>query len=181
MGSYLFAAQYQQRPAPLEGGILKWDWFKTYDKAPGRIASDMVVQSWDPASSTGDDSDWSVCTTWLLRGTKCFLLDLQRFKKEFPELVKIATASAYKWQPNLVIIENIGVGRAMCQQVRRNVDSVVRGYMPKSDKEARMIGDSCILGGPSGFKGSHSCEKCNGRESVSYMDDGMKGFVVIQK
>jgi predicted phage terminase large subunit-like protein len=142
MGSYLFAAQYQQRPAPLEGGILKWDWFKTYDKAPGRIASDMVVQSWDPASSTGNDSDWSVCTTWLLRDKQCFLLDLQRIKVEFPELVKTATTSAYKWQPNLVIIENIGVGRAMYQQVRHNVGSVVRGFSPKSDKEARMIGES---------------------------------------
>jgi hypothetical protein len=31
---------------------------------------------------------------WKIR-TECFLLDLQRYKEEFPELVKIATASAF--------------------------------------------------------------------------------------
>ena len=142
MGSNLFAAQYQQRPAPLEGGILKWSWFKTYDKAPGRVDSDIVVQSWDPASSTGDNNDFSVCTTWLLRGKDCYLLDLQRLKLEFPELVKFATKSAYDWYPNLIIDENVGIGRAMYQQVRHKVGSVVRGFAPKSDKEGRMTGES---------------------------------------
>ena len=103
------------------------------------------MQSWDPASSTSENSDWSVCTTWLLRGTQCFLLDLQRFKAEFPELVKIATRSAYEWHPNLVIIENVGIGRAMCQQVRHNVGSVVRGLTPNSDKEGRMTGESSAI------------------------------------
>ncbi len=32
MGSYDFHAQYQQSPAPLGGGIVKWDWFQTYDE-----------------------------------------------------------------------------------------------------------------------------------------------------
>jgi hypothetical protein len=34
---------------------------------------------------------------WKIR-TECFLLDLQRYKEEFPELVKIATASAFTGQ-----------------------------------------------------------------------------------
>jgi len=34
LGSYVFAAQYQQRPAPLDGGIVKWSWFKTYERLP---------------------------------------------------------------------------------------------------------------------------------------------------
>lgn len=45
LGSYVFAAQYQQRPAPLGGGIVKWDWFHTYDVAPARIAGDRIIQS----------------------------------------------------------------------------------------------------------------------------------------
>jgi hypothetical protein len=27
LGSYVYAAQYQQRPAPMGGGIVKWEWF----------------------------------------------------------------------------------------------------------------------------------------------------------
>ena len=34
MGSYAFAAQYQQSPAPRGAGIVKWDWFQTYDVPP---------------------------------------------------------------------------------------------------------------------------------------------------
>ena len=54
----------------------------------------------------------------------------------------LATKSAYDWYPNLIIIENVGIGRAMYQQVRHNVGSVVRGFAPKSDKEGRMTGES---------------------------------------
>jgi len=49
-GSYVFAAQYQQRPAPLGGGIVKWDWFHNYAVAPALITGDRIVQSWDTAS-----------------------------------------------------------------------------------------------------------------------------------
>lgn len=39
LGSYGYAAQYQQRPAPLEGGIIKRGWFKrfTMDQLPTRL------------------------------------------------------------------------------------------------------------------------------------------------
>src|SRR5581483_9550100 len=34
MGTREFAAQYQQNPLPLAGGILKWEWFKQVDEVP---------------------------------------------------------------------------------------------------------------------------------------------------
>ena len=43
LGSYVFAAQYQQRPAPLGGGIVKWDWFHTYGVAPAQITGDRII------------------------------------------------------------------------------------------------------------------------------------------
>ena len=52
MGSYAFHAQYQQSPAPRGGGIVKWDWFQTYDEPPEKSAGDLVVQSWDTAAKT---------------------------------------------------------------------------------------------------------------------------------
>lgn len=79
MGSYDFAAQYQQRPAPLGGGIIKWNWFKRrYTKPPVKQECDWVIQSWDTASSTGQMNDYSVCTTGLMRNGKCYLLDVLR-------------------------------------------------------------------------------------------------------
>ena len=64
LGSYLFAAQYQQRPAPLGGGLVKWAWFRTYAQAPEPASGDRIVQSWDTASKAEEANDWSVCTTW---------------------------------------------------------------------------------------------------------------------
>ena len=34
MGSLEFSAQYQQRPIPLGGNLIKWAWFKTHENAP---------------------------------------------------------------------------------------------------------------------------------------------------
>ena len=57
MGSYAFAAQYQQSPAPRGGGIVKWDWFQTYDVPPEKGSGDRVVQSWDTASKAKEYND----------------------------------------------------------------------------------------------------------------------------
>ena len=68
LGSYVFAAQYQQRLAPLGGGIVKWDWFHTYETIPMYVAGDRIIQSWDTASKADEANDYSVCITWLVRG-----------------------------------------------------------------------------------------------------------------
>jgi hypothetical protein len=49
MGSFKFSAQFQQRPIPLVGEIVKWDWFKHCDEPPRFEPGDEIVQSWDTA------------------------------------------------------------------------------------------------------------------------------------
>jgi len=71
MGSLAFAAQYQQTPLPLEGGLINWHWFRTYQLTPQRQSGDLVVQSWDTASKAAETNDFSVCTTWLIRQQAC--------------------------------------------------------------------------------------------------------------
>lgn len=59
-GSYAYAGQYQQRPAPREGGIFKREWFEVVEAAP---ASPRKVRRWDFAatdSDAGGDPDWTV-------------------------------------------------------------------------------------------------------------------------
>lgn len=48
IGSLQFSAQYQQRPVPLEGNLIKRDWLRWYVQLPG-AGADYVVQSWDTA------------------------------------------------------------------------------------------------------------------------------------
>jgi len=63
LGSYGYAGQYQQRPAPEEGGIFKKAWFKWWKNATPPDLQ-MLVQSWDTAYSEKPTSDYSACTTW---------------------------------------------------------------------------------------------------------------------
>ena len=48
LGTYHFAAQYQQTPAPKGGGMVKQEWFKTYIQDQIRHRFDQVIQSWIP-------------------------------------------------------------------------------------------------------------------------------------
>ena len=51
LGEQNFAAQYQQRPAPAGGGLIKPHWFRRYGERPQKF--DRIVQSWDTANTAG--------------------------------------------------------------------------------------------------------------------------------
>ncbi len=86
MGSQSFSAQYQQAPVPEGGALLKGEWFRTYAQAPVPMDNERVIQSWDTATKAGMTNDYSVCTTWLMRGKDFYLLDVFRKRLEYPEL-----------------------------------------------------------------------------------------------
>jgi predicted phage terminase large subunit-like protein len=55
LGSYWFAGLYQQRPAPLEGGMFKRDWFEVVSSIPRGCE---FVRRWD-LSATEGRGDWT--------------------------------------------------------------------------------------------------------------------------
>lgn len=60
LGSYAYAGQFQQRPAPAGGGLFKREWFEIVDAAPSHIRK---VRYWDFASTEekiGTDPDYTV-------------------------------------------------------------------------------------------------------------------------
>lgn len=73
---------------------MKWEWFCTYLLLPPRQSGDRIVQSWDKASKAEEANDWSVCTTWLVRGEMAWLVDVSRAKLEFPDLRKRIVSEA---------------------------------------------------------------------------------------
>lgn len=61
MGSYAVAGQFQQRPAPREGGLFKHNWFEIVDVIPA--GPRRFVRAWDLAASVpklGSSPDWTV-------------------------------------------------------------------------------------------------------------------------
>jgi hypothetical protein len=52
IGSLMFSVQYQQRPVPLEGNLVRRAWFRFYDRPPQGDPAGWIVQSWDIATMT---------------------------------------------------------------------------------------------------------------------------------
>ena len=117
MGSQNFSAQYQQAPIPPEGALIKGNWFRTYPQAPERAPGDRVVQSWDTATKAGMTNDYSVCTTWLMRGRDYYLLDVLRKRLEYPDLRRTILSQAAAHAATAVLIEDAGTGAPLSQSI----------------------------------------------------------------
>jgi predicted phage terminase large subunit-like protein len=145
MGSLTFSAQYLQRPVPLEGNLIKRDWFKWDDSVPSREPGAEVIQSWDLASTTGETNDYSVCTTWLAVKRQYHLLDVWRGRLEFPYLKQRLIALAGEHRPNRILIEEMGPGLHLIQDFIANPVAGVPmpiGIKPEGDKMVRMEAQS---------------------------------------
>jgi predicted phage terminase large subunit-like protein len=132
-----FAAQYQQNPVPPDGNAIRREWLRYYDTAPSQL--DLVMASWDTASTLGEVSDYSVGTVWGLRGSDIYLLDVVRGRLEVPELRRQIEAVALRHKVDATVVEQGDIGRAVTQEMR--LHSPVRPILwrPKFDKEARLL------------------------------------------
>lgn len=145
IGSLQFSAQYQQRPVPLEGNLIKRDWFGWYDQVPPARASDHVVQSWDTAMMTGSGNDYSVCTTWRVVNRDYYLLDVCRVRQQYPDLRRTVIAQAAQHQADAVLIEDAGPGMMMLQDLQRDTPNGMPrpiGIKPEGSKTDRMAAQS---------------------------------------
>lgn len=141
----LIASQYQQRPSPDEGGLIKKAWFRVWDK---NVSPDIsfIVQSWDTAFKAEDAKvsstiAYSVCTTWGvfedMNGTQnILLLNVWRKKVNFHDLLLEAKrlAEDYRdvdskpshktkydqaYSADRILIENCATGGPLIQELRR--------------------------------------------------------------
>lgn len=136
LGSMNFAAQYQQDPVPPDGNAIRRSWLRYYDEPP---ALDLVMASWDTASTLGEGSDWSVGSVWGLHGADIYLLDVVRERLEVPDLRRRIEQVSQHHKVHATLIEDTDIGRALLQEMRRH--SAVRpiAWRPRFDKEARLL------------------------------------------
>jgi len=145
IGSLQFSAQYQQRPIPIEGNMIKKDWFRRYEKAPEQRSSDHIVQSWDVAVMTGDSNDYSVCTSWLMVKKDYYLLHVWRGRQQYPDLRRTMASLAARFNVSAILMENAGPSIAMLQDLQRDTpDQMPRpiGIKPEGSKADRMAAQS---------------------------------------
>lgn len=152
LGSQRFSAQYQQRPIPLEGNLIKRNWFRRYNKSEIMILKSKpyarIVQSWDIATSTAETADWSVCTTWLKYESNHYLLDVLRVRRVFPDLKRLIVDHALQFTAQNVLIEQNGLGLPIYQDLYTHPPLGFPrpiGIKAKEDKLVRMEAQSATI------------------------------------
>lgn len=104
VGSYVFAAMYQQRPAPDSGAIFDTSWWKFWTTDPARANGDDVVyfdpadvgrsgrwvDSWDcnfgtSDGTTGTTGSYVVGQRWVRHKADRYLIAQQRGRYSFPQ------------------------------------------------------------------------------------------------
>jgi predicted phage terminase large subunit-like protein len=141
IGEYNFAGQYQQQPAPLGGGMIKRQWFKTTPQG-GPEAFDYILQSWDTANKVTELSDYSVCTTWGKNGKNLYLLHVYRKKMDYPTLKRAVAEQAQLWSARVIVIEDKASGTQLIQELGCEGVYNIQRYQPgpNQDKTMRMYG-----------------------------------------
>lgn len=148
VGSLMFSAQYQQRPVPVEGNLIRRSWFPAYDTLPVGPSRTRIVQSWDVAMMTGDQNDYSVCTTWLIHKNDAYLVHVYRGRLEYPDLRRKVISLAAEHRATTILIEDAGPGMNLLQDLRAAMPQGMTrpiGVKPEGSKVDRMAAQSAKI------------------------------------
>lgn len=137
MGPHATAGQFQQRPAPLGGGVFKDDYWRYYDKLPALLYRKIFA---DTAQKIKERHDYSVFECWGYdRDGNAYLIDLLRGKWEAPELITAANAFWAKHQAattatlgrlRAMAIEDKSSGTGLIQSLKRGDSATGRKKIP---------------------------------------------------
>jgi phage terminase large subunit-like protein len=81
------------------------------------VSFDRVVQSWDTANKATELSDFSVCTTWGLKGKNLYLLGVLRKRLEYPDLKRAVREQQSLFSARVVLIEDKASGTQLIQEL----------------------------------------------------------------
>lgn len=136
IGTYWWNALYQQRPAPIEGGMLKRGWWRFYRERPWSF--DEVLQSWDMTFKDSAGTDYVVGQVWGRRQADRYLLDQIRARMDFPTTVTAVKSLTAKWpQATVNLIEDKANGPAVISTLKHQIAGII-AVEPQGSKVARV-------------------------------------------
>ncbi len=137
-GPWSWAAVYQGRPAPAEGGIFPRDlptydeplWIERPDGArtiPGMGREDHeAIQSWDLTFTDGTKSDYVVGQVWLRVGSNVYLVDQIRGRMDFNRTLQAIREMSARWpETGAKFIENKANGPAVINSLSREIPGII--------------------------------------------------------
>jgi len=140
IGEYNFQSQYQQRPTPVGGNMVKRNWFKLIKSGEEPARFDCKLQSWDTANKSGELNNFSVCTTWGAIDGHFYLLDVYRARLNYPDLKRAVEMCRAKHSPDTILIEDKASGTSLIQELQREGNRAIAPYDPPpgNDKVMRL-------------------------------------------
>jgi predicted phage terminase large subunit-like protein len=136
-----WAALFQQRPRPDEGGIFKQAWCdmdgRRFVAIP--VEAKTCVHSWDTAQKEKDINDPSVCTVWQSgRGAPGhYLRDVFRDRIDYPKLKHRVIVMAERDNPSAILIEDKSSGQSLIQELRTSTTLPIVAIEPEGNKVFR--------------------------------------------
>ena len=138
IGSYNWAALYQQCPSPGEGGIFKRDWWRRWKEKPSDLHD--FIQSWDCTFKDSGTSDYVVGQVWarsLANPARRYLLDQVRGRMNFTETMNAIRDLKGRWpQTERILIEDKANGSAVIDMLTNEIPSIIP-VEPKGGKVVR--------------------------------------------
>ena len=140
MGQYAYAGQYQQRPAPREGGIFKRHWFEIVPAAP---ANARRCRGWDLAASKSSTSAYTAGVRLSVLNGVYYIEDVARGREEAAgvERMILNTARLDGMGCKISIPQDPGqAGKAQVAAFARLLAGFNCRFSPESgDKESRAL------------------------------------------
>jgi predicted phage terminase large subunit-like protein len=106
---------------------------------------DSRVQSWDTANKPTELADYSVCTSWGLKGPHFYLLHVFRRKMGYPELRRAVLEQHAAYHPHAMLIEDKASGTQLIQDLIESGVSEVTRFEPDGDKIMRLHAQSSAI------------------------------------
>ena len=142
-----FAALYQQRPSPEEGGLIKRHWFPAYERIPAGPSTPTHFYL-DGAYTEKSQNDPTGILGGRVVSNTLYLTSWEAVRLEFPELVRFISSHMEKnggtWESAL-IVEPKANGLSVIQELRRFTDlNVIEDVLPKGDKVSRTAAQTAL-------------------------------------
>lgn len=141
LGSYGYAGQFLQNPAPESGGLIKKHWFDIIDWKPEyeKLTWNFVA---DTAYTSNESNDPSGYLSYAKLDNDFIIRFAQTEFLEFPELCKALPSFAYLHgytNRSVVEVEPKASGKSLVQTLRKETSlNVKEGIPPAKDKVARV-------------------------------------------
>jgi len=159
LGSYHYAGQYQQRPAPVEGGMLKKHWWRYWQPRGANLPPvpvkmpdgsmeqrkavdlpcpfDIQLQTWDMAFKDTKKADFVVGQLHAAHGGDRYLLDQMRDRLDLPGTLLAVRRLSARWpEAILKLVEDKANGPAVIQSLRHEIGGFVE-VSPEGGKVSR--------------------------------------------